>query len=109
MALSNNNCAAVIEISCNPQGHLSVKPDSNVCGTFEFIYRDASGVRWDEHNKSLVAYEPERWSAFDLYRQILSAVKNEYGCQLFTNTETRWSNVPEAIRQMIEALPNCQP
>lgn len=86
------------EIGLDTKGHLYILPTTS---SFPFVYRDASGVRWDETKKALVAFEPERWGTLDLYSQILSAVKNEYGCILFISNETLWHNVPELTRDQI--------
>jgi len=95
--------AAIKEIYIDNHGHLCVLPAIDICGSFEFIWRDASGVRWNSENSALVAAEPDRWDHFKLFCQIIAAVKSEYGWQLSTSPTTIWHNVPTELRQRIES------
>ena len=70
---------------------------------FTHIYRDASGIEWDDTRYALCAAESDRWNHFDLYKQMLAAVHNEYGRDLVVAPTTRWLNVPTELRARIEA------
>ncbi len=77
---------------------LMVRPVSK---DFEFIYRDASGIRWNPQHKALIAYEPLRWDSKDLFEQILFAVRNEYGITLFTSASTTYTNISEDLKSTL--------
>lgn len=93
--MNNDN---IKELGIDDKERLYIKPQRN---NFEFIYRDASGVNWNEWEKFLYAPQPEEWSYHYWYRQILMAVKNEYGCELVLTDETIWTNVSEELKQQI--------
>ena len=92
------------EVGLDSHGHLYVRPVTTNADEFAYIYRDASGVRWSNELRTLHAAEPERWQATDLYRQIIDAVRREYGTQLLIKPETRWSCIPGELRASIQAL-----
>src|SRR5690348_13207601 len=94
------------EIGLDTQGHLFVRPAAATPQEFDLIYRDASGIRWDSTLRALHAYEPERWDALTLYRQIIAAVRREYGVVLEITPNTRWSGTSGELRASIQgALP----
>jgi hypothetical protein len=95
--------APIKEVSIEEDGRLCVYPDTSVSGDFEFIWRDASGIRWDTKANALVAYEPHRWEAVTLYGQIILAVKSEYGWQLNLTPATSWRGVSEEIKEKIQS------
>ena len=68
--------APIKKIELDQNGHLHVYPDVAVSGNFEFIYRDASGVDWDQASQALIAREPKRWQPETLFGQLICAVKN---------------------------------
>ena len=95
--------APIKEISIEEDGRFCVYPDISVSGDFEFIWRDASGIRWDNKINALIAYEPHRWEPVTLYAQIILATKSEYGCQLYLTPGTSWRGVTEEIKEQIQS------
>jgi hypothetical protein len=93
------------EIGLDAQGHLFIRPAGASSEEFSYIYRDASGIRWNTTLRTLQAYEPERWEATALYRQMIAAVRREYGVLLVIKPSTRWSGVSDELRAAIQALP----
>ena len=90
------------EITIDAAGRLLVRPVLKTGTDFAFIYRAAVGVNWDPRSASLVAPKPKEWSYIDWFRNIIAAVRSEYGDQLTLSSETEWSNVPSDLRQQIE-------
>jgi hypothetical protein len=93
----------IAEIGIDSDGYLFVRPALQPSANFEFIWRDASGIRWSETRRVLHAYEPARWEHFALYKQILNAVRSEYGESLEPTVETQWSQVTPELKKTIEA------
>ena len=86
-------------IELSEQGYLQIYPDVSVSGDFKSIYRDASGVTWNETSQAVVASEPDRWEPNKLFRQIVCAAINEYGIKLEITDSTNWSiNVSEMMK-----------
>lgn len=91
------------EIGLDDQGYLFVRPLAATADEFAYIWRAAMGIRWNTRRRVLHGYEPARWVAIDLYRQIIAAVGGEYGVQLQVTPRTVWSGIPADMRKLIEA------
>jgi len=87
------------EIKIDETGRLCVTPSN---GNFGQIFRSAMEIHWDTAGSFL--YSPvnmKDWKYIDWYRQIVKAVKEEYGCLLIVTDETNWVDVPEDIEIQI--------
>lgn len=93
----------VAEVGVDASGRLYVVPTIPAETGFDFIYRAGMEVSWEADSRSLVSPIPRKWSRADWFRQILSAVKGEYGTSLRVLPSTQWSNVPAEDRKEIEA------
>jgi hypothetical protein len=89
------------EIGLDARGHLFVRPLAASANEFAYVWRDASGIRWDSELRRLHAAEPARWEAIDLYKQIVAAVHREYGIQLHITTSTICAQVPEDLQRSL--------
>ena len=90
------------QVELDERDSLVVVPEKTNSENFQFIWRDASGVRWDEDRLCFYAWEPEKWEKANFFRQVVLAVKNELGIKLQINRNTKWTNVPIEIREQIE-------
>ena len=80
---------------------LRVRPRNE---SFPYIYRDASGIRWNAEHFALVASEPSDWEVHELFQQILFAVRNEYGANLYVSHETDFADGLEEQRNTLIEL-----
>jgi len=87
------------KISQNKEGILFIKPKGY---SFSMIYRSAMGVQWDENTKSLYHNPTKDWDAIQWYKQILSAVKSEYGAELKVCSKTIYENIDEKTKTVIK-------
>ncbi len=87
----------ISEISIIEQ-KLIIRPHRKV---FEYVYRAAMEVNWDAKNKVLYSPVPKDWEYIDWFKQIYSAVLNEYGCFLEISQDTVWNNIPEKLKTEI--------
>ena len=79
---------------------LFVKPKSY---SFDKIYRSAMGVNWDENKRCLYQAHPSReWDILRWYKQILLAVKSEYGITLKICSDTIYENIEPEVQKSIE-------
>lgn len=92
----------IVEVSIDGGGRLLVRPQ----GTFPFIYRAAMEVGWDPDSCMLFSPKPREWSYLRWFQQIAAAVADEYRVRLVITPQTRWTNVPDALRAEIEAERN---
>jgi hypothetical protein len=84
-------------------GRLVVRPDPQSKSDYSFIYRDASGIRWDPKAKGFVAHEPERWEPVPLFLQVMAAVRNEYREHLQLTPKTLWLGIDDSLKVRLAA------
>lgn len=88
----------ISEIGIDYQEQLYVRPEHQ---TFEYIYRAAAEVGWDNKEKVLFSPKPKEWSYYDWFRHIIQSAKDEYGCTLHVTEQTIWTNIPDDLKQKI--------
>ena len=94
------NSDNITEIGIDELGRLFIKPETK---QFSYIWRSATEVHWD-NNGFLYSPKPREWTYFMWYKQILFAIKDEYGCSLLITSNTKWFSVPEDLKQEILSL-----
>ena len=91
--------AMILEVVRAPDaGLLIVAEDPN--GTNKFVYRDATGIRWDEERGAFKAQEPERWDPTALMLAVVGAAERELGIRLVIGSETKWHNDTAPLRSI---------
>ena len=88
----------ISEVGIDDKQRLYVRPEKQ---TFEYIYRAAAEVGWDNKENFLFSPKPREWTYFEWYRQIIMATKGEYGCQLVLKDKTQWTNIPNELKDQI--------
>ena len=80
-------------------GRLQVYPDvPRSDAGYQYIYRDASGIRWDDENLCLYSEIPRELSHGQWFTIILDAIEREYGDDLILTRHTGWVNVSDDLR-----------
>lgn len=93
---------AISHIDLDVAGKLHVHPRPINVG-YTFIWRDASSVRWDESERILYVLSIRDFNVIDELRQILNAVKREYGDTLFCDKFTTF-NVPAELESELRQI-----
>jgi hypothetical protein len=93
----------IAEIRVDATERLCVVPQSK---SFPYIYRAAMEVQWDDKARHLYSPKPREWSYAQWFRQIIAAVKQEYGCTLVITASTRWQNIDDSLKTMITSAPD---
>lgn len=87
----------IFEIGIDEGARLYVRPTAT---SFDYIYREAMEVHWDEAEKRLYAPRPREWTYLRWFKQILAA-SEAYGVRLKLTEATAWSNISNALRAEI--------
>jgi hypothetical protein len=93
---------AISEVGIDALQRLYVLPQSR---EFQYIYREAMEVHWDQEHGFLYAPSPPRSQLKPLvwwFNQILAAAKAQ-SCELCLTAATRWQGIPDELRQEIIA------
>ena len=91
----------IIEIGIDDKVGIYVKPET---AKFPYIWRSASGVHWDDKKNILCTTNQSGWTHLQWYKQIIGAVRDEYGNELVLTDKVIWTNIPDDLkRSIIEA------
>ena len=92
----------ITKIEVLASNELSVTPIVNWNDFFQFIYRTATGVVWNDKNQCFMSPIPKDWSHFDWYANIVASVISEMGVKLIITPETKWLNIPKSLQEEIK-------
>ncbi len=94
---------AVVKVLIDPAGQLFVQPQLDPGATYESIYREANGLRWDSQHRALHAYEPKRWEPVELLQHIAATLYSAYDERLQVSEDTVWEGVPQELQATLRA------
>ena len=73
---------------------------------YQYIYREAAEVYWDNEEKAFKAPPPRKWSHSDWFHHIVSVAASGLGISLKLSSNTNWVNVPPETKLEICTKPN---
>ncbi len=73
--------------------------------SYQYIYREAAEVNWDDNLKAFKSPPPRQWSHSDWFHHIVKVAKN-CSIDLSLNNETIWVNIPNNVKEQIVAGKN---
>lgn len=91
----------IAEVSLDETSRIHITPQVSPSENYIYIWRAAMSVRWDEARRSLYAIASDL-DQLASYKQILKAVKDECGDELTLSEDTKWSNIPDALKSEIQ-------
>jgi len=68
---------------------------------YQYIYREAAGVYWDETHHGFKSTELKEWSCSKWFSHIVSIVKSCLGVELCLSNKATWKNIPEKDKEEI--------
>jgi len=68
---------------------------------YQYIYREAAGVYWDETVHGFKSTELKEWSCSKWFSHIVSIVKSCLGVELQLSNKVSWKNIPEQDKEEI--------
>jgi hypothetical protein len=96
---------AITQVEVDASGRLLVRPLAESDAVYEYIYREANGLRWDKEKHSFCAHEPSRWEPEELLRHIAATLRGCFDEYLHITEQTTWVGVsPELQVRLRQAL-----
>ena len=96
---------AIAKVFIDATGQLFVVPKIEPDATYEYIYREANGLRWHKKLRALHAYEPERWEHVELLRHISATLRSAFDEELKITEDTAWEGVAAELKgKLLSAL-----
>jgi hypothetical protein len=82
-------------------GRLRLRPTRSRPSGYNYIWRDASSVRWDDVTSELYVHVVSEFTLQDEFKLMIAAVAREYGDQLILSPATVYVDLPS---DMVTAL-----
>ena len=95
---------AIATTVIEPSGALFVCPLTDEQMGYEYIYREANGLRWDRERKALCAHEPARWDHEELLQHIAATLREAFDEKLVFTEKTAWVGVPPELQNRLRAV-----
>jgi len=91
----------ISKIEILENGEMFVVLSSGGKPMYQYIYREAAEVYWDNEVKGFKAPAPKKWSHTDWFKQIVSVAASGLAIELRLSNSTVWVNVPEQTKTEI--------
>jgi hypothetical protein len=85
---------SIVRLEVLSSGEMIIEPDTSETGSFEYIYRAAVGVYWNEDRKAFVTPPAKTRSYGEWLQMARSAVASELGLDLKVTDSTQLINLP---------------
>jgi hypothetical protein len=95
---------AIAKVILEPSGKLLVCPHIEARVGYEYIYREANGLRWDREKRALVAYEPSRWKHEELLEHIAATLRHSFDEELHFTEQTEWVGASPELQSQLQAV-----
>ena len=92
---------AISQVLVDASGHLFVFPEVEAGDTYEYIYREANGLRWDGTMRAIYAFERDRWPPDGLLRHIAATIGDACDEELHFTEKTTWTGVSTELRSRL--------
>lgn len=71
---------------------------------YQYIYREAAEIRWDNDIKGFKAPATRKWNYSDRFKQIVNVIASGLEVNLKLSNDTNWVNVPVKTKTEICVL-----
>ena len=85
------------QVGLDSNHRLRLRPATLRSAGYDYIWRDASSVRWDGLNGEFYVHEAPEFTPLDEFKQIVAAVAREYGETLIFSPSTVFVDVPSSL------------
>jgi hypothetical protein len=96
----------VNEILVNDQNELLLKVQGNGKAMYQYVYREAAGVYWDDTHKAFKSTDMKEWTISKWFVHIIAIVKSGLNLELKMDENVNWVNIPDEERLQILKLYN---
>lgn len=83
------------EIVMNDQNELLLKLIGDGKPMYQYIYREAAGVYWDDSQKGFKSTPIQDWTVFEWFFHIVDTVESGLGVVLEMDVNPIWKNIPQ--------------
>ena len=96
------------EIVVNNKNELLLKLIGEGNSMYQYVYREAAGVYWDENRKAFKSTPLNEWTESKWFLHIMDIVKSAFNIELCVDEKVKWNNIAdEEIIKIKNALQQC--
>lgn len=92
----------VNKIVLNGNNELFLILESNGNPMYQYVYREAAGVYWDDVQKGFKSTPIMEWTITEWYLHIKEIIKTSLNIDLILSEDLIWDNIPEVERIKIK-------
>ena len=81
----------ILKVAVLADGRTAVFPESKQAD-YQYVYREAAGVYWDQTMECFVSTPPQEWSPQKWYQQIVSVVRSGVGLHMVLTGDTEYES-----------------
>jgi hypothetical protein len=70
---------------------------------YQFVYREAAGVYWDNNRHGFKSTPMKKWSCSRWFKQIVGVVPSALGVDLVLSPDVAWRNISEQQKKEIKS------
>jgi len=97
----NMDKEVIIKIEVTDGGELLLILEGSGNPMYQYIYREAAGVYWDDNLCGFKSTLLKEWSCSKWFYHIIEIVKSGLGIELLLSTQVLWKNIPEQEKAKI--------
>ena len=83
------------EIVVNDKNELLLKVIGEGKPMYQYVYREAAGVYWDENQKAFKSTPLNDWTEFKWFMHIKDIVKSGLNIELSIDENVKWNNIAD--------------
>ena len=83
------------EVGVTDKNELLLKISGNGKPIYQYIYREAAGVHWDQNLNGFKSIPLKEWGCSKWFSHIVGVVRSSLDVELKLSRDAAWKNVPE--------------
>lgn len=91
----------ILKVAVLADGRTAVFPESKRAD-YQYVYREAAGVYWDQAMGCFVSTLPQEWSPQKWYQHIVSVVRSGVGLQMTLTRDTEYESSKDGFEASIK-------
>lgn len=90
------------KIVVNDENELLLKVIGQGSPTYQYVYREAAGVYWDENQKAFKSTPIKEWTVSHWFFHIKNIVKSGLNLELSIDDKATWENITDEEKNKIK-------
>jgi hypothetical protein len=94
----------ISNVEITQDSELLLRLESGGKPSYQYIYRAARGIYWDEERHGFKFKGPVDWPHAKWFSHVVEIIHSEFRLKLVLGESVAWENVPEDVRKSIQGV-----